>query len=316
MASNWTQKPRILWLGAPDSCNALVNDLLAQCNQRARLSAEGKPVAPQLPTGKLNEILSGGLAIGLTVLHGAPGAGKSAFAWQTACECGCPALVVSAELPATELLLRLTARVTETPRQKLLYMPREQLAPLLQRAIGSCPHVGIVDLTRYVPPQNGDGDGRGTRTLWEVLADFVTALVEYNASNVQAPYPLLVVDSVHTIARLAGAPDVREYDRLSDALTSLDTIARHFGVAVLGVAERNREAMQGGGITAAAGHRLFEYVSEAMLSLDVERDNNQNPVRRADDAVKLTMRVLKNRNGELAEVALWFDGKLMRFTEG
>jgi predicted ATP-dependent serine protease len=315
MASNWTQKPRILWLGTPDSCKALVNDLLAQCDQRARLSEEGKPVAPQLPTSKLNEILSGGLAIGLTVLHGAPGAGKSAFAWQTACECGCPALVVSAELPATELLLRLTARVTETPRQKLLYMPREQLAPLLQRAIHSCPHVGIVDLTRYVPPQNGDGDGRGTRTLWEVLADFVTALVEYNDCNVQAPYPLLVVDSVHTIARLAGAPDVREYDRLSDALTSLDTIARHFGVAVLGVAERNREAMQGGGITAAAGHRLFEYVSEAMLSLDVERDNNQNPVRRADDAVKLTMRVLKNRNGELAEVALWFNGKLMRFTE-
>jgi hypothetical protein len=141
-------------------------------------------------------------------------------------------------------------------------------------------------------------------------------LVEYNANNVQAPYPLLVVDSVHTVARLAGAPDAREYDRLSDALISLDTIARHFGVAVLGVAERNREAMQGGGITAAAGHRLFEYVSEAMLSLDVERDNNQNPVRRADDAVKLTMRVLKNRNGELAEVALWFNGKLMRFTEG
>jgi hypothetical protein len=315
MASNWTQKPRMLWLGEPDSCDVLVKDLLAQCERRAQLSKQGKPVAPQLPTGKLNEILSGGLAIGLTVLHGAPGAGKSAFAWQTACECGCPALVVSAELPATELLLRLTARVTETPRQKLLYMPREQLAPLLQRAIHSCPHVGIVDLTRYVPPQNGDGDGRGTRTLWDVLADFVTALVEYNASKVQAPYPLLVVDSVHTFARLAGAPDVREYDRLSDALTSLDTIARHFGVAVLGVAERNREAMQGGGITAAAGHRLFEYVSEAMLSLDVERDNNQNPIRRADDAVKLTMRVLKNRNGELAEVALWFNGKLMRFTE-
>jgi replicative DNA helicase len=53
-----------------------------------------------------------------------------------------------------------------------------------------------------------------------------------------------------------------------------------------------------------------------MLSLDVERDNNQNPVRRADDAVKLTLRVLKNRNGELAELAVWFNGKLMRFTEG
>ena len=314
MPKDSTQKPRILWLDTPESCTGLVNDLLAQCDKRARLSAEGKPVAPQLPTGKLNDILSGGLAIGLTVLHGAPGAGKSAFAWQTACECGCPALVVTAELPATELLLRLTARVTKTPRQRLLVMPREQLAALLQQAIHSCPHVGIVDLTRYVPPQNGDGEEQ--RTLWHMLAEFAEALVEYNASKVQAPYPLLVVDSVHTVARLAGAPDVREYDRLSDALTSLDTIARHFGVAVLGVAERNREAMQGGGITAAAGHRLFEYIAEAMLSLDVERGSDQKPVRRADDAVKLTLRVLKNRNGELAEVGLWFNGKLMRFEEG
>jgi predicted ATP-dependent serine protease len=305
-------RPKILWLGNLGSDRSALDDLLAPCERRAQLSKQGKPVAPRLPSRRLNEILGGGLPVGLTVLHGAPGAGKSAFALQCACECGCPALIISAELPVTELLLRITARVNEKPRRELQYMPRDQLEPLLMRAVQASPHLGVVDLTRYAPPTNAE-QGNG---LQELLAQFTEALREYNARDVQAPYPLLVVDSVHTVARLAGDAYTREYDLLTGALTYLDMLARYHGVAVLGIAERNREAMQGGGLTAAAGHRLFEYIAEAMLSLDVERDQNGEMKRINDDMVLMKVRVLKNRNGEIGEVPVTFDGRRMRFTEG
>ena len=63
-----------------------------------------------LPT--LDKNLGGRVAPGLSVIYGGPGIGKTAFALQTAATCGFPALYVSCEMSALELLRRIIARVT------------------------------------------------------------------------------------------------------------------------------------------------------------------------------------------------------------
>ena len=69
--------------------------------------------------GGLNKLMDG-LQAGLYCLHGQPGTGKSAFALQVAAQIDAPALYVSAEMSAKELIRRLAARITRTPRRKLM----------------------------------------------------------------------------------------------------------------------------------------------------------------------------------------------------
>ncbi len=79
--------------------SALCEEILADAQARAEALAEGKGTAPSTPSPTLNSELDGGFPVGLTVLHGAPGVGKTAFALQCACVAGCPVLFITTELP-------------------------------------------------------------------------------------------------------------------------------------------------------------------------------------------------------------------------
>ncbi len=104
------------------------------------------------------------------------------------------------------------------------------------------------------------------------------------------------------------------HDALTVGLTALDTIAKENGVAILGVAERSRGAMRVGGQSASAGHRLFEYIAEAVLGLDAGENTTLPNGRR-----QITLSIHKNRWGDLREgnraINLVFDPRTMTFTE-
>src|SRR5918997_1542382 len=100
--------PRLLRLGD------LLSDLAADASAAHDAYTSGTPRGPVTGLRTLDRELGGALAAGTHVLHPEPGAGKTALALQVAATCGFPALFVSCEMSALELLRRHTARVTST----------------------------------------------------------------------------------------------------------------------------------------------------------------------------------------------------------
>lgn len=86
-------------------------------------------------------------------------------------------------------------------------------------------------------------------------------------------------------------------------------LAQQLNCPVLGIAERNRAAMDKGGMAASAGSRKFEYAAETVLDLSRSDDG-------PDGEVTVTLAIQKNRNGGTSEnVQLVFDGSHQHFME-
>ncbi|GEM_PF-1148680 len=228
-----------------------------------------------LPT--VDKDLGGFLAPGVHVAHGSPGVGKTAWALQTAAECGCPALFVTTEMGALELFRRVTARATGTFLGKLKsgeLEPAHSLA-LARQAAKAVPMLALADATQcFAAPAWLQAAASGLRARY------------------QAAHLLMVVDSVHSWSEQA-ASNVPEYDRLNAALLALGSLARSLDVPILAVAERNRASMSVGGLSASAGSRKFEYAAETVFDLNREKDT---PPDAAGEA-PLTLQIQKNRNG-------------------
>jgi hypothetical protein len=122
-----------------------------------------------------------------------------------------------------------------------------------------------------------------------------------------------VVDSVHSWSEAAPASELTEYDRLNAAIWALRVLAGQLACPVVGIAERNRASMAGGGLSASAGSRKFEYTGESVLDLNV--DEKDAPVG-SEYEKTVVVHVAKNRNGSAGRrYKLLFHGALQRFTE-
>jgi replicative DNA helicase len=282
------ERPRLLRLAG------LLDEWRLDAEAAHRAHTTGMPRGPITSLPSLDRELGGALAPGVHVLHAGPGVGKSAFALQLAALSPFPALYLTAEMSALELLRRVTARVTSTFLGRLRsgeLDPRTSLA-LARRAAAAAPLLSLADATQaWAPPD------------WIMDA---AELVRGDASHL-----LLIVDSVHSWAE-SEPNGVAEYDALNAGLAALRRIARTLACPVLAIAERNRPSMKDGGLSAAAGSRKFEYGGESVLSLS--RDKDAAPDAAGDVQVTLTLE--KNRHGAPGKkIKLVFNGALQSFRE-
>jgi replicative DNA helicase len=171
------------------------------------------------------------------------------------------------------------------------FSPADSLQ-LARRACAEAPLLAMCDATRgYAPPR------------WMRDAALAT--------KGDQPHLLVIVDSLHSWAESAPA-DAPEYETLNAGIVALRQLAHELNCPVLVVAERNRGAMSGGGLSAGAGTRKIEYGAETVL--DMERD----PTRREDAAgeVEITVKFAKNRHGAAGKkVLVFFHGALQKFRE-
>lgn len=274
-------------------------DLLAAFDAEAIAARDafttGKPRGPQTRFGSLDTELGGALQPGLHILHAGPGIGKTALALQIAATCGFPALYLTAEMAALELLRRVIARTTGTFLGKL---KTGELAPaimaaLARQAISQAPCLSLADATQS-----------HAEIEW----------LRGAAAKVRgdAPGALIVVDSVHSWVESADT-GLTEYEALNAGLNGLRQLAGDVGCPILAIAERNRASMNGGGVNAAAGSRRFEYGSETVIDL-ARKDSEAKPDPAGE--VEVTLTLAKNRHGAAGRrFPLKFNGALQRFRE-
>ena len=280
--------PRLLRLGD------LLGDLEADAATAHSAYVSGTPRGPITGLRTLDRELGGALSAGTHVLHAGPGAGKTALALQIAATCGFPALYVSAEMSALELLRRHTARITSTylGRLKTGELAPSEVVALARVAAEKASLLALADATRSFASA-------------EWLQD-IAAAVRGEARQV-----LVVVDSLQSWSGGLGG-DADEYSRLGAALGALRGLAGILDSPVLTISERNRSGMKSGGMSAGAGHRGIEYGAESLWELDRDEDAASGPAGEVD----VTLKIEKNRNGSPGKkVSLRFHGALQRFRE-
>lgn len=275
----------------------VIGEVVAEAEAAHEARKSGQPRGPVSGLPTLDRELGGAFPQGVTILHGGPGSGKSAFVLQAAASCKCPALLVTCEMSAAELFRRHMARVSGDylNRFKSGEMPPAEVRRKAEEAAAAAPELAIMDATRA--PANP----LHLRTVAEAVKG-------------DARYVLLVVDSLHAWSEglAAQVPGSDEYDILGQALAALRALSHQLACPVLAVAERNRQSMKSGGLSAGAGSRKIEYGAECVLEIDRAADAREDGAGQVP--VKLT--ISKNRNGSPGKtVALSFSGRVQHFAE-
>lgn len=248
----------------------------------------GHPQGPVTCIRSLDVAIGGYLSGGMHVIHGAPGAGKTALAYQIAGSCGCPALFVSFEMSIEELAYRLIARVAgitlRSLKQGLVEPSRAMDA--WRHAVASAPGLALMDATTTPP-----------------LPDDICRMFD---KHVRSGHDngLIVLDSLHHWAGYTRAQAATYFDAINAVVTDCTRVASMTGAPVLAVNESNRA--QG----APKGSSNIEYQSQSVLGLtvmeDIEGPNGETVIKGV---------LSKNRDGQTGTIRLLFDGAIQRFTD-
>ena len=306
-----TPKPAAQYMRLGDALTELRAD--ADANHAAKIS--GKPRGPITGFPRLDAAISNRLSRGLHGIYGNAGAGKTALAMQIGTSCGFPALYVTCEMAPSELLLRHTARITQTylGRLKSGEMTGEQVVNLALRGAAAAPNFCFLDATRF--PASPDrirecaSMARGKEPHVLIVIDSLQSWAETMLSA--------VADEAAQEAAAKGQPAPRdyggsEYEILNQGILALRTMAHDLNAPILFISERNRESMKSGGLNAGAGSRKIEYGAESVFDLD--RDMNEQPNGAGEHLINL--RIPKNRHGiQGVEIPLFFNGALQQFRE-
>lgn len=287
-------------LATPYPIASLVGMLATDAERRRDAYQSGRQTGPITGLPKLDELLGGRLETGIYVIHAAPGAGKTALALGIAAGCGVPALFVSAEVGALEILRRLIARTTGKylGRLKSGEMTGEAVRELAEQTAKALPLLSLLDATS------------GSAPLGHLITVMDSVRLAPGVEMAKGDGSLLIVDSAHTWAARTW-PDKDEYPRLGLALEELDSLARRMDIPVLVIAERNRASMKSDGQSSSAGSRRFEYIAEAVIGLEpVEKEAEDGD---GCKTVKLT--VSKNRHGSCGDVLLRWHGATQKHVE-
>lgn len=257
-------------------------------------------VKPLATTGlnNLDRAFQDWLWPGLYIIHGVPGAGKSALASQIAAQCGVPVLYITCELTPPQMFTRLTAHVCNVTMYVL--NDKEGIPSIInsyyEKAEKKLDHIIF-------------GDGSIAPAL---SVTWINQML-HMAAGPEGRTPLLIIDSLHAWAETCADPEVGEYQSINSAISSLRRIISNHNCPIIAISERNRASMQQGGLSAARGSGRIEYVADVVI--DLNRDDNDKS-RRPEDPVILTARIPKNRFGPQGlRISLEFDPSIMTFRE-
>lgn len=277
---------------------SLIDEVVQNAAEAHQARLTGVPRSPITGWKKLDERIGGSLPpLGTSVVLGNTGAGKTAFCLQMAAQCAFPALYVTTEMAPAELFRRQMARITGQflGRLKSGETPPNEIERLARQTAAALPNLCFVDATQ------------GPASL-PFLAD-CAEIVRGQSQNSQAPKILLVVDSLHSWVRGAGA-GAPEYEALNAGLSGLQSLSHSIAAPIVVICEQNRAGMDAGGVNSGAGSRFIEYGAEIIFDLQAAKETD------VLGELPVTVRLAKNRHGAAgATVKLSFHGALQRFKE-
>ena len=269
------------------------------------------------PTGlaALDEALGGGLQPGrLVALLGAPGAGKTALANQLAehiADAGRPVVYLTLEDGAAVLMAKTLARLADLDYTAVTHGHDSQrgritaaLADLAQRR--------SAERLLYV-------EDAGRLSLAQLAGMARAHFERYNAEHTGASGGgpgLLVVDYLQRWARAQRGADAREDLRqaVGRAADDLSNLARELGCTVLALSSMNRQSGYGDNgessvLASAKEAGDIEYSADIVAG--IVKAKHDTPMG-GFEARKL--RIDKNRQGGIAEIALNWRGSRQHFT--
>lgn len=286
----------------PDDAAALLNELQKDVFDAERLSRIVRPTKyeadlldetllsieapkPGRPTGfaHLDDVLHGGLRPGLAMVAGTPGAGKTTFLKQMAdqlAEGGAPVLFFSYEQSAEELRLKTLSRLSSIENRQLKAgnigaSERRHLMQAIDqyRRFGS--RMKIIE-----------GDGRYTVSAIRMLALQERARMDQS--------PIVIIDYLQILP--TGDMEATDKRQQVDLLVSeLRRLARDLDTTVIAISSMSRGQYDKAQLDAFKESGGIEYTADIAIVLKVEA--NDRPAER-----RVTMRVVKNRNGERADI--------------
>jgi len=278
------------------SCASLVNAVTEHARAAYEARQSGIPRGPLTGFKKLDSAINGALPVGVSVVLGNTGAGKTALCVQIAATCRFPALFVSTEMAPEELFRRQMARVTGQflGRFSSGEMTPDAVNQAAQRTAEAMPSLVFCDAAR-------------AHATDEFLFDAALA------ARGDAKSVLIIVDSLHTWARMAPAR-LPEYEAIGAAMVSLQGLAARLRCPVIAIGEQSRAALKDGGgvasVNSGAGNRFIEYGAEVLFDLQATKTEDGA----GEKSVKVQLS--KNRHGAVGTtVDLSFNGALQRFTE-
>ena len=269
------------------------------------------------PTGlaALDEALGGGLQPGrLVALLGGPGAGKTALACQLAehvAYAGRPVVYLTLEDAAHILTAKTLARLYDLDYGAAMHGYTDQ-RQRITAALAQLAERRSAERLLYV-------DDTGRLSLAQLVGIARAHFERYNAeraSDTGGGPGLLVVDYLQRWARAQRGADTRDDLRqaVGRAADDLSNLSRELGCTVLALSSMNRASGYGknGNVNAlAAGKESgdLEYSADVLMALVEDEERSASGDRQARK-----LRLDKNRQGGVAEIALNWRGSRQQFT--
>jgi len=228
-------------------------DVAAKSFTRKRQAREdGRRLGPTSGIAQLDASMDGEcLPVGVTVITGGPGSGKTALALQAAVQNKniCPVLYVSAEMGTDVVFHRLVANLTDTYIYKFSgKLSEQEYHEIVAQALPDMSHIlHIKDRNEFIT----------------VDALRATAIAQKGDHE----FMLIVIDSFHSWA-IADVTKEEERELFERLLRELGALAEELNASIMLIAEQNRASAQVAGLSSAAGTRKFEYCAELVINLE------------------------------------------------
>jgi len=251
-----------------------------------------------------------GLPDGVIILAGAPSCGKTTLAKQIADHVAevekVPVLFYSFEQSAEELRIKSLSRLSSVDSRVIMKgRTNDTIWGRVEKADqeyrhGPGPYLTIIEAGR-------------TDTVDSIRA--AALMAKHKAGDKPI---LLVLDYLQIIPAGKGAPDALR-ERIDVNLTELRRLSRDLKSPVLIVSSQNREGYKKNekpSLAALKESGGIEYTADAVICLWRDKQESESLTRQFDRTTdRINAFVLKNRNGELAQVKMDFTKPWALFTD-